>query len=176
MTRGRAPADNKNASVGVKTPLSARSLADIVQVLPSLNKQELRALQAAIDKELTKNSIIEIELYHLVFEVVGERPLSLSKFEVSNNGILWRQNIPVFYDLVQKLMGAETPKKPLLQAVHKFLIELLIQDIKDRHMPLTLKAVCQELGNIKYAFDRAFPDYLENGLGHLIMAKLGGMK
>jgi hypothetical protein len=58
-------------------------------------------------------------------------------------------------------------------ALKRLLIELLIEDIKTRFIPLSARTVSQELGNIEAVFDRGYPSYLRNGLGHLILKQLG---
>lgn len=144
----------------------------VIVSLPQLNKQELKAIQAAIEHELLKDSVIDTDLFRLVFDVVGEKPMSISKFYSSENGITWRKNQPVFDDFFKVLLGEGAVHRVTLNAYKKFLVQLIVDYIKDKSMPLTIRVVSQQLGNIKAITNCAFPGYIENGAGHLILSQL----
>lgn len=150
------------------------SVGGIIATLPSLTKPELRAIQAAIESELLRGVEIDKDLFYLVFEVTGEKPISLSKFYSSENGRIWRENQPAFDQLITKIMQGGAAHTVIMLALKKFLLQILVDDINIRGIPLTLRTICYQLGNIKSAFERSFPNYLKNDLGHLIMSQLGG--
>ena len=66
------------------------------------------------------------------------------------------------------------PKKVVLRALKKFLVELLVADLKIQGLPLAMRTICSHLGNSEAMFERSFPSYLKNGLGHLIVKRLIG--
>jgi len=165
----KLPAAFKGASTG---PLN---ISDILQALPNLTKQDLKVLQVAVDAELSKNTPIDTDLFYMVFDVANEKPMSISKFSNSENGAIWRKNQPIFNDFIANslLNHGMTYRVAFTKALKRFLLQLIVEDIKEQHMPLTLRTVCQQLGHIEATFNRAYPGYLRNQLQHLILAQLG---
>jgi hypothetical protein len=181
MPNNRVRPTLANPQASPKQAATARlSVGDIIAALPHLTKQDLTAIQIAVDKELILNIKIDEDLYYSVFEVVNEKPIAISKFSNSTNGALWRGSQSAFMGLVDKLFvvsdidQSRAAPRIVLHALKKFLVQLIIEDIKARFMPVSLKTICQELGHIEAIVDRAFPDYLKNGLGHLIVSQLRG--
>ncbi len=150
------------------------SVATVIAALPHLNKTDLRSLQVAIENELLQHSTIDADLFSIVFEVTKEKPISVDRFSNSENGRIWRKNQPMFDDLVKKLVTDTAPKKVVLRALKKFLVELLVQDIKLQELPLTMRTICYRLGSSEAVFDNFFPRYLANNLGHLVVKRLVG--
>jgi hypothetical protein len=159
-------------TAGQAMPITSSS---IIAALPNLTKKELMSIQVVIEHELLKGSPIDKDLFSLVFEVVNEKPVSVSRFSSSQSGIIWRKNQPVFDAFICKLTDNlhNMHNKVRMLALKRLLIELLIEDIKTRFIPLSARTVSQELGNIEAVFDRGYPGYLRNGLGHLILKQLG---
>jgi len=157
---------------------AAFSLGTILCLLPSMPKQDLKALQAAVDAELSRNTPIDTDLFYMVFDVANEKPMSVSKFSNSENGTIWRKNQPIFNDFIANslLNHGMTYRVAFTKALKKFLLQLIIEDIRISYMPLTLRTVCQQLGNVEAIFNKAYPGYLRNQLQHLILAQLGGGK
>lgn len=149
-------------------------VTDVLATLPELSLTDLKIIQIALDKELIKHLTIDEDLYFLVFEILDEKPMSVSKFTTSPSGALWRKNQPAVDGLVIKLTEGKPARKVLLKAVKKFLLELLIEDIKNQGIPLNMKIICQQLANIETIFSKNFPGYLSCGLGGLIIQQLGG--
>src|SRR6266478_1023489 len=174
---GRIRVDTQNLQAKPAGATAAFSLSTILCLLPGLTKQDLKALQVAVDAELSKNITIDTDLFYMVFDVANEKPMSVSKFSNSENGTIWRKNQPIFDAFINKMWDDHlrevrsytTPKKVILNALKKFLLQLIIDDIKEFHMPLTLRTVCQQLGHIEAILDKAFPGYIKNGLGNLIL-------
>lgn len=174
MTKGKPAVNQKSPSAGVTKPLTS-PIIQVLALIPQLNQQDLRVAQTALEQELDKYISIDRDLFFLVFEITGEKPISVSKFSASPNGAIWRRNVSKFHDLVSKLTEAEAPRKPVLYALHKFLLEILIADIKEQGLHITLKQICLHLGIVEAVFENQFPGYLKNETGRrLILAKLGG--
>ncbi len=150
-------------------------LAAIITTLPTLNRQDLKTLQVAVGAELSKNLPIDTDLFYMVFDVANEKPMSVSKFSSSENGAIWRKNQPIFDDFIaNSLLNHGTAYRvAFTKALKRFLLQLIVEDIKEYYMPLTLRTVCQQLGNIESIFNRAYPGYLRNGKQGLILAQLG---
>src|SRR5882672_2379955 len=162
--------DTENVQVKPTKGTAAFSLNTILCLLPGLTKQDLKALQVAVDAELSKNTTIDTDLFYMVFDVANEKPMSVSKFSNSENGTIWRKNQPIFNDFIANslLNHGMTYRVAFTKALKKFLLQLIVEDIRNSYMPLTLRTICQQLGNVEAIFSKAFPGYLRNGLGHLI--------
>ncbi len=171
---GRIRVDTQNLQAKPAGATAAFSLSTILCLLPGLTKQDLKALQVAVDAELSKNTPIDTDLFYMVFDVASEKPMSVSKFSSSENGAIWRKNQPIFNNFVDSLLKSGIAYRvAFTKALKKFLLQLIIEDIKESHMPLTLRTICQQLGNIEAIFNRSYPGYLRNQLQHLILAQLG---
>src|SRR5260221_10534247 len=167
-------ADNKSLPVKTIKGVGGFNLSAILTMLPDLTKQDLKTLQVAVDAELSKNTPIDTDLFYMVFDVASEKPMSVSKFSSSENGAIWRKNQPIFNNFVDSLLKSGIAYRvAFTKALKKFLLQLIIEDIKESHMPLTLRTICQQLGNIEAIFNRSYPGYLRNQLQHLILAQLG---
>lgn len=151
-----------------------KSVNDVLNLLPELNLTELRAVQIALDKELLKHLPFDEELYFLVFDITGEKPLGISKFVNSTLGSQWRKNQSSFDDVVARLTKDNKPRKVTLKALKKFLLELLVDHIKDKGMPLNMRVICQQLENMETILDSSFPGYLKAGLGGILVKQLEG--
>lgn len=147
---------------------------DIIASLSGLPLKDLRAIQIALDHELLKYLSLDKDLYFLLFEVTGAPPMSADKFARSELGVQWRKNQLVFDQFIVKLLGDTKPRQTVIKALKKFLLEMLVEDIKGQGKPLNMKSVCLGLGTIDEAFDRSFPNYLASGLGHMIVKQLKG--
>jgi len=169
----------------ITEPLASElNLSQIITALPNLTKQDLKALQVAIDRELVINLPIDTDLFYMVFDVASEKPMSVSKFSNSENGAIWRKNQPIFNDFITThILHGGAVHRVIMNAIKKFLINLIVEDIKTHWihrgdgtsylLPLTLKTICQQLGNIEIVFERSFPTYIRNKAGNLILAQLG---
>jgi hypothetical protein len=173
MSATGAAADNKHASASLKT--QPQAVLKVLNALPLLSQKELWAVLAAVEAALAENIDIDRDLYFLVFELVGEKPLPVAKFAKSSNGAVWKQNYPAFQVLKDKLIEGKALRRSQALALDKFLLEILIEDIKEQHLPVTLKSICSGLGSIEGSFDRGYPDYLKSGpLRRLILSKIIG--
>ncbi|SRR5258706_11640322 len=180
---GTVRVDTKNIQAKPAGATAAFSLSTILCLLPGLTKQDLKALQVAVDAELTKNIPIDTDLFYMVFDVANEKPISVSKFSNSKNGAIWRKNQSVFDEFFALLIKDVSLNKVSKNAIKKFLINLIVEDIKTHWinrddgtsylLSLTLKTICQQLGNIEIIFERSFPTYIRNRAGNLILAQLG---
>jgi len=147
---------------------------EIIGALGALPLNDLRAVQVALDKELLKYSSLDKDLYFLLFEVTGAPPIKADKFARSELGVQWRRNQLVFDQFMAKLVGNTKPRQVVIKALKKFLLEMLVDDIKLKGLPLSMRVVVQNLNRIETTFRRNFPGYLESGLGNLIIKRLGG--
>lgn len=148
--------------------------SDIIAVLPTLPLKDLRIIQSLIDKELSKHLSLDKDLYFMLFQIIGETPIKPDKFIKSDLGSHWINGQLVFDKFVNKLLSNAPARQTVVKAIRKFLIEILVEDIKIQGKPLNMRNVCFSLGNIEAAFDRAFPGYLNSGLSHLIIKRIGG--
>lgn len=151
-----------------------KSVVDIIAALPELNLTDLRAIQVALDKEMLKYLRIDEDLYSMVFEITGEKPLGINKFFGSPLGAQWRKNQPALDALISKLIEKKQPKQVVLRALKKFILEIMVDYIREHSMPLSMRTICNQLGNIQSIFDEAFPGYLSSGLGMIILKQLEG--
>ena len=56
-------------------------------------------------------------------------------------------------------------------AAIRFLLGLLVEDMKQKLVPVTVVTLCQHLNRIPFVFDLAFPGYAEAGVASIIFNK-----
>jgi hypothetical protein len=149
-----------------------KSVTDIITLLPELNLTDLKAVQAALDKEVLKHLSIDEDLYSLVFDITGEKRMSISKFFGTSLGIQWRKSQPIFDDLIVKISNGLSLRQVTLRALKRFILEMIVDHIRERSMPLSMRTICDQLGKVQEIFDRSFPGYLASSLGSIIIKKL----
>ena len=55
-------------------------------------------------------------------------------------------------------------------------VGLLINDLKQLSVPVTLGTVCSNLARVPQVFDQQFPDYRQSGMAHIILKQMMGVK
>lgn len=149
------------------------TLPQIIDALGTFKASELRVIASEIDKLLAKPTFFDTELFQAVLDSLGVSG-SPRMFQSTPNYKTWAKNQGVMDSLIKTIVGKAAPKKVVLYQLKVFLIELLINEIKDRGLQVNMRTVSTHLGYMEDVFDKAFPGYLANGMAGLVLKRIGG--
>ncbi len=142
------------------------SLSDVLPLLPALNKRDLLLVRAAVDRLLGAAEAPAGLLYDAVMAVARVK-MPFSKFRGSKAYKGWAANEKLVLGFVDETWGKLN--KVLYNALLVYLIEMLADDLKRRHVPVSVGSLAFNLSSVPEVFDRNFPGYTEAGLSPLIL-------
>lgn len=150
---------------------SALTASQIISALPNLKSKELSSIKAAIEQlQPTEAANEEIKLLFDTILTVLECKLSWLRFGGSTAYKDFQTHAPGAVLFIKNTFRQQ--HKIALMAVMKFLIGLLIHDLKKKFLPVTLGMVCRNLNRLPMVFDDAFPNYRESGLVPMLMKQM----
>jgi hypothetical protein len=147
-------------------------MQNIIANLPNLKKSELRAIKVACE-ELMGPAVLpfDLDLFRAVMDALGMKSISPNNFNKSNAYSTWINNQPVVEEFVAKIVG-DNKNHVVNLHLKRFLIGLLIDHMRANKALLTMLSVAQNLSTIPQVFEKQFPGYVANNLGHLIIKAL----
>lgn len=153
-------------------------LDEIIPYLTDLSKPELIRIQVLLTKILSEvekvlnDSKIDEELFSIVLQELGEKIISSSKFSRTTNGQYFISKQETFHRVLNDLLDGKTYRRNQIFLLKKYLISLLIEDLRARSKPINIRTVCEAMGYFGDIFERQFPSYRKNKLGSLIISRL----
>jgi len=158
--------------------MTTPTLNKLLASLPSLSKADLATVCAAADSLLgligglpaTSNNPAATPLFDAVTHALGLR-LGFAAFQATATYKTFRRGEVAVNDFVDAAFP-EACDKVSRNAILIFLVECLMDDLKARHVPLSIGALCNNLERAPQVFRDAFPGYVENGLAHLIFKSM----
>lgn len=154
------------------------SLNKILAALPGLNQADIAAVRAAADSLLTPSGTSQaavnegaaVPLFDAVTRALGLR-MGFAAFQGTATYKTYRRGSQAIDNFLAENL-AEACTRVSRNAMLSLLVECLIDDLKGRHVPISLGTVCSNLERAPQVFRAAFPGYIENGLGHLIFKSM----
>lgn len=155
------------------------ALTYVVSALPSLSMDELKALQATIERLVAAPTVKDPEAPTLLYraalaelEAVGHRS-SIPYYELlrSRQGKAWQRGMAAVNDFLKKC-GTKFKTDIDEMSFLRVAVSTLIKQMRRRKIPLSVGSLASNLEALPDAFDRAFPHYVENGLAHLVIEAL----
>lgn len=138
----------------------------IIAELPNLTPKQLEVVQAVLVRLGRKQEEETPPLYTALVMSLGSN-IPYSRFQYTEAYKLWKFNLPLAMQFVSETWPdiQEVEKLGLL----RYLLELLLEDLKRRGIPVLTSTMVRELQNLPMLFDRCFPGYRASGLSHLIV-------
>jgi hypothetical protein len=148
--------------------------AEIIAALPALSKRDLLAVRGAADALLgpqaAANNGATPPLFDAVTRALGLR-IGFGTFQATATYKQFKRGEAA----VSAFMTAELPEikdAVTKQALCALIVSCLLDDLKGRHVPLSMGSVSSNLERAPQVFRDAFPGYLEGGAGRLIIDRL----
>lgn len=149
------------------------SAAKIIAELPRLSKSELKTVELAVRQLSTSENEIDEGLFSVISVQLNSRA-PYSFFVKSRFYKSWLAGQANFADFVEDITAKKNLKKVQLLAVKRFLIQLIIEDLKTRNIRPTVGTVATSIGRIYDIFDCAYPGYIKAGHGDLVVKLIIG--
>lgn len=148
------------------------NLSSVLAALPKLSQGELVVVKSAVETLLKPTA--GPDSTSLLFEVVSRYIVTTRMgFEVfKTTGIYktWKRSAP---DVVL-FMEQTCPNLNRVETIAfaSLLIEMLIADLKELNVPISLGTVVRNLSRVPQIFDVGFPMYRINGLAYLVISSI----
>jgi hypothetical protein len=146
----------------------------ILACLPTLSKPDLAQIRAAADSLLgpgaAPNDSPATPLFDAITRALGLR-LGWAEFQAGTTYKPYKRGERA----IAEFLGSTFPSaadRVQFNAMLTFMIECLVDDLKERKVPLSLGALCVNLERCPEVFKAAFPGYIEGGAAHLILQRM----
>lgn len=151
-------------------------LDQILTALPQLEPSDLRAIIAAAGELLTRPGttphVAENNVSAWLYEALTATLRVTYNYPVwvmTPTGKLFSRNAPSVIKFIEDNFPAILDKKVLAQAFMRWVIEMIVSDLKEINIPISTKAVIFNFSRVPSIFEKAFPGYLEANLGYKIV-------
>lgn len=152
---------------------AGKNVAGIIATLPALTKADLAAVRGAADALLgpqaAPNDTPATPLFEAVTRALGLR-LGFAAFSQTATYKPYKRGEQTIADFLATAFP--TFDRVSLTAMTQLLVECLVDDLKARHVLLSLGTLCNNLERSPQVFRDAFPGYIEGGLAHVILNKI----
>ena len=152
--------------------------AEIIARLPSLAKRDLLAVRGAADALLGPQAEasggVAPPLFGAVTRALGLR-IGFGAFQATRTYRQFKRGS----ETVDAFMAAEMPEikdAVTKQALVGLIVSCLLDDLRGRHVPLSMGTVSSNLERAPQVFRDAFPGYLEGGAAQIIIDRLKKIK
>lgn len=149
----------------------------ILASLPNLNQADLKAIVAVASGLLEQAPRVtpkaangaQAWLYEALGAVVSTEG---GHGAIFNKG--FGKNAPIVIDFMKANFPKAMENKTTALALMRYLLGLLVNDLKTIQVPVTKNTMAMNLGRLPAVFENAFPDYTKAGIAMLVMQKILG--
>jgi hypothetical protein len=142
------------------------TLANILSALAKLNKKELATVRAAIDQLVKPQaaSPVALSLFEAIKLACGSTmPYSRLK------GAVWAKCAAEANMFIDTTWPNINGNKLVRMGLERLLISLLIEDLREKGVKVTVGSIVCNLGRLPEVFDQNYPDYRQNQLQSLVL-------
>lgn len=141
----------------------------ILEELPNLTKQELRAVQLTVENLL----LVDAKLDHALFKAILNRSgfsISEAKFQRMTTAYkTWIKNQQAVEDLYNKVMKENSKLKIYCIGFKISFADWLFEYMNDNHIPISLRSISDALAHAEEIFEHNFPGYLRAGTASMVL-------
>jgi hypothetical protein len=148
----------------------------ILAALPSMKPADLKALQAVIGglladrpaKGATGAANPQAWLFEAMAAALNVRQ-SYDSFISSPAGKTFKQTAPVAVSFISDNFVAAMGNRATAQGLMRYLLGLLLDELKRMKVPATRNTVSQHLHRLPEIFEHAYPNYISSGMAPLVL-------
>ena len=145
----------------------------LIEALPGLSQAELRAVKLAVKRLLdTKPKELDEDLFHAVLDVLGTKSIGIKAFMKTKAYPIFIENQKYVNELIDRIIGDIPRNKVKVVHLKRFLVSLIVADLKQRGSEATMHQISVMLSTIKEIWEQSFPGYIQSGLAHLVLKGL----
>ena len=145
----------------------------VIALLPGFSKPDLAAIRAAADSllgsQVSANEGAGTPLFDALCRALGLR-LAFGPFMATATYKAYRRGEQAIEDFLNVLHWPRD--RVMYNSILSFMLECLMDDLKERKVPISLGSVCSNLERCPEVFKAAFPGYIEGGASHLILNRM----
>jgi hypothetical protein len=160
--------------------MTAEALRSALNALPQLNPIEIQFLEAAIHRGSSQGPATEEEedtftVFCKLMAAHGIRQnFSYSEIGRQKCSRAWKTGVENLNLFISYAFKDAIKSKVERLALINFLFDLLLTDLRGRHVPITIKTVTHNMTRITGLFSDAFPGYVEAGMAYVVLLALNG--
>lgn len=150
-----------------------KNLLKLLEVLPTLSKSDLKTLRAAIDtlsKEEGTSDATEM-VFNAILRVIGTH-MPYAEARRNRAFSAWQGNADSLVAFINVTWPEALRSKVVRQALVSFLVTMLVEDMRQRLIPISIGTVMVNLRSAVATFDKNFPGYRGSGMAKLVLAKM----
>ena len=144
----------------------------ILATLPTLSKTDLAAVRGAADALLGPQAAPNDGAATPVYDAINHAlrlNVPFDKFSATSTYKPYERGVAAITQFIAEVFPQVCDSKIAYSGMLSLMVGCLIDDLKERKVPLSLGTICNNLERTPEAFRAAFPDYIEGGLSHLIL-------
>lgn len=149
---------------------------EIIAVLPTMPKKDLVKIQDMIKLLVGNEEGDATNEENVVFQAMVEELRSVGVRQATTYESFrqtaafkpWKKGIKEVDLFLNTKFGKYSFKKTDKHALCRLLFRTMLEEMRERGIPISLGSVAANVIRIPEMFERAFPGYLESGLAHLI--------
>ena len=147
----------------------------IIAALPTLSKPELAQIRAAAEALLgptaAPNDNPATPLFDVIQHTLGLRT-GLGNLPAATYKT-YRRGETAVVEFVAKAFPQACDNRVTYNGMLSLMLDCLIDDLKERKVPISIGTVCTNLERAPEVFKAAFPGYIEGGAAAIILQKVG---
>jgi hypothetical protein len=151
------------------------SASKILATLPTLSKPDLAQIRAAADSLLgptaAPNKQAATPLFDAMTRALGLR-LGFETFRATATYKPYMRGEEAVTLFIAQHFPAVCDSRVTYNAVLSFMVECLMDDLKERKVPLSIGTLCNNLERAPQVLKAAFPGYMEGGLSSVILNQI----
>jgi len=148
----------------------------ILASLPTLSKPELAQIRAAAEALLgptaAPNDAPATPLLDVIQRTLGLR-LGLGNLPAATYKA-YRRGETAVVEFVAKAFPQACDNRVTYNGMLSLMLDCLIDDLKERKVPISIGSVCTNLERAPEVFKAAFPGYIEGGASAIILQRVTG--
>jgi hypothetical protein len=148
--------------------------AEILAALPTLSKADLAQIRGAADSLLgpqgAPNEAPATPLLDVLQRALGLR--LRHGFTTAATYKHYKRGETAVVEFVAKAFPTACDNRVTYNGVLSLMMDCLLDDLKERGVPISLGTVCSNLERMPEVFKAAFPGYIEGGLSDVILQRV----
>ena len=154
----------------------------ILAALPKLDRASLGAIQAAVahlrgstPQNAPAPVVTQAEgwLFTAITAALGVK-MGFDRMASTETYKHWQKHTPEAIGFITAQFAEALDKQATALALTRFLVGLIITDLKRQKVPVSLHSVIVNLGRMPSVFEDQFPGYIQSGAAKLVLHSIKG--
>lgn len=146
-------------------------LSELTARFDSVKRSSKAAFSA--DEQTTWDAITEAHAEHAFGSDSGRKPQPLAVFAKFYGVARYSEAALILTDIVNAGSARITDplRRPVRREIERTLLRALVKWMAGRRIVVTPKTICEQMPNIRHAFEASYPGYLDAGMLHAVVRR-----